>query len=307
MGKHTWNSAPSLADAATFRKWVQGVHDAFVAAGWVQSADTGQTDIVSLAVPGTNNTYAGYEVWRLDDTLQATVPIFVKVEYGRGGATTAPLLRLSAGSGTNGSGTLTGVLFAPLSVGNTGVTATEYASYGSGDGSSLCLILWPGFASTPAVAFVLDRSREANGTPNGSGFLISMSGMSSTMKTNVITASGADPTAGCATSIFLGYLSFQVNNLAGSTVSTLSEDGVTAPVVPIPCFGPGVQPWVTPVVVLVHPGDAGVSTLVDVEIGGVTRTYRAFPLFNASAGNVGLVSTATGIGYRCFTAILWED
>lgn len=92
---------------AAFRAWAQMIHDGFEAVGLVQTADTGQIDLVTVATPGSNGTYAGYEIWRFDDADQATEPIYFKFEYGRGGGANFTALRTSVGLGSNGSGTLT--------------------------------------------------------------------------------------------------------------------------------------------------------------------------------------------------------
>lgn len=92
---------------ASFRAWAQLIHDSLVSVGLIQTSDTGQIDLTSVSTPGSNNTYAGYEIWRFNDSRQATDPIYIKLEYGRGGAAGRPSLRVSVGVGSNGSGTLT--------------------------------------------------------------------------------------------------------------------------------------------------------------------------------------------------------
>jgi hypothetical protein len=53
--------------------------------------------------PGTN-TDGGFSVWRFDDTLQATVPIFVKFYFGTSDATSRPRIRFEIGAATEGAG-----------------------------------------------------------------------------------------------------------------------------------------------------------------------------------------------------------
>lgn len=91
---------------AGFRAWGQMVHDGFLAVGLVNTADTGQIDLRTVATPGTNGTFAGYEIWRFDDADQATEPIYFKFEYGRGGLASNPNYRITVGTGSNGSGTI---------------------------------------------------------------------------------------------------------------------------------------------------------------------------------------------------------
>lgn len=91
---------------AEFRGWAQGIHDAFSGAGAVQTADTGQINLSTVTVPGTNSD-AGYEIWRFDDDDQATIPVYFKLVYGMGSAAGRQRIKISAGLGSDGSGSLT--------------------------------------------------------------------------------------------------------------------------------------------------------------------------------------------------------
>ncbi len=105
----TLNAA--ISSDATFRTWGAGVKALFTAAGVVQTSDTGQINWASVTKAVAANTVQGYEVWRFNDTLQATAPVFIKVEYISSPNTSgnAQSLRLTVGTGSNGSGTITGV------------------------------------------------------------------------------------------------------------------------------------------------------------------------------------------------------
>lgn len=110
---------------AVFQAWINAIHAAFVTAGWVQTADTGQlASPATVAHPTVNATSAGYEIWRMADALQATAPIFVKIEYGTGGNTTGQNngYWITIGTGSDGAGAITGVMQARTGSG-TSVTA----------------------------------------------------------------------------------------------------------------------------------------------------------------------------------------
>jgi hypothetical protein len=70
-----------LADDATFRAWGSGIAAQIAAMGLVQTSDTGQINWVTVARPALN-TIAGYEIWRFNDALQATKPVFIRIDYG---------------------------------------------------------------------------------------------------------------------------------------------------------------------------------------------------------------------------------
>lgn len=144
---NVWN----VNNTAESRPAFQAIHDALAAVGLVQTADTGQINISTIPTTGTQDFSLGYEIWRFNDALQSTAPVFIKVEYGTranvgGGAWVAPALFLSTGQGTNGAGGLTGV----------GLTRTQIAGDGSGNGGLANLPIWTSGAAN-RVGMCLQR------------------------------------------------------------------------------------------------------------------------------------------------------
>lgn len=93
---------------AAFRTWVAEIITALVTTcGVTQTADTGQINTATVTRAAIN-TAAGYVILRFNDTAQSTSPIFIKLEFGSGSATTEPSMWITVGTGSNGSGTLTG-------------------------------------------------------------------------------------------------------------------------------------------------------------------------------------------------------
>jgi hypothetical protein len=96
-----------IAGNAEFRAWAQGIHDGLASfADLTQTADTGQINIATANRPAANGV-AGYEVWRFNDAMQATMPVFFKLEYGIDNSPTLPQLIITIGKGSNGAGTIT--------------------------------------------------------------------------------------------------------------------------------------------------------------------------------------------------------
>src|SRR4051794_39931473 len=96
---------------ALFRAWASGISNALGTVGLVKTGDTGQIDFSSVARPTANSQAMGYEIWRFNDSLQATRPVYFKIEYGAGVASVAgapPGIWLTVGTGSNGAGTITG-------------------------------------------------------------------------------------------------------------------------------------------------------------------------------------------------------
>lgn len=155
---------------ARFRAVCIEVHESIVAFGWTQTSDTGQLDIATATKPAAVNTYAGYRIYAMGDTLQASAPCYLKVEFGTGQIDANCFgLRLTLSSGTNGAGTPTGNVSAAHAMGQ-GQTANPVFSpcYFSGSPSRLTFLFWPNaYGST--VGFCVERDRASNGDENGLG------------------------------------------------------------------------------------------------------------------------------------------
>ncbi len=95
-----------VTTVGAFRAWASMIAKGLEEVGLVQTADTGQINLVTVELPATS-TFAGYQIWRFNDSQQEAEPIYLKIEYGRGAANARPNLRLQWGRGSNGTGTLT--------------------------------------------------------------------------------------------------------------------------------------------------------------------------------------------------------
>lgn len=158
-----------------FRDWVERVHDAIEGAGLVQTADTGQIDRATVAAPTTSFEVMGYEMFRFDDTEQANLPIYIKVEYGSGfisGADARPGCWFTAGTGTNGAGTLTGQVTSRRRHGTSGTAqATAQGVRASAGEGYFALVIGSDTGSTRQVGLWIERSR-SNGTPTDDFFML---------------------------------------------------------------------------------------------------------------------------------------
>lgn len=96
----------SVTTVAVFRAWAKMIHKALEEAKLVETGDEGKINLETVELPAIS-TFAGFEVWRFNDTRQGTEPIYMKIEYGRAAAESRPNLRITWGTGTNGKGTLT--------------------------------------------------------------------------------------------------------------------------------------------------------------------------------------------------------
>lgn len=166
MTTATFSVAPDLTTDATFRAWGSTLSAALATVGMVKTADTGQIDWATVVKPSGSNAFMGYEVWRFNDALQSTAPIFLKVEFGSGGVATRPAIKFTSGKSSNGAGVIGGAFGAAVQMSANGNSATPYNCYvASRDGSLLALSMWP--ASGFPVHFFIERSRDASGVATG--------------------------------------------------------------------------------------------------------------------------------------------
>src|ERR1700761_4788031 len=130
MTTSTTSTVLDQTSDAGFRTWVAEVITQLVSVcGVTQTTYTGQINTSTVTRAGTTNTAAGYVILKFNDTLQATVPVFIKLEFGSGStATTSPQMWITIGAGSNGSGTLTGITTTRVAVGNGQLAASAVVS-----------------------------------------------------------------------------------------------------------------------------------------------------------------------------------
>lgn len=217
------STAPDMTSDATFRTWGLAISNAMAAIGWVKVTDAAQINWATVSKPSAANTAAGYEIWGMDDTLQATAPVYLKIEYGSGGSSaTYPGVWVTLGTGHNGVGALTGQVGTRYQVNSSGNTSVK-PSFFSGSGSRLTMALW--YASF-AIAIFVERSHDNTGADTSAGVMLVCRGSQSALWHQYLPFSGNIPP---------GY-----NGLG--CVAPSSGNGTYMTNVfmyPIRCFGPG--------------------------------------------------------------------
>jgi hypothetical protein len=230
---------------ANFRSWGSGISTAIATLGLVQTADTGQINWASVTTPA-QNVFAGYEIWKnSNDSLFATLPIYFKIEYGTSNAANAgPNVRVQCGTGSNGTGSLTGTSMAAqvLYQTNSGTAnkgATLYNCYFSGDGSGsrLSMMLWADDTSGQTVsAWGFERSLDKTGAYTGQYFtwIVGSHGFSTAVWfQNSIFVSGSAYGSGTPTTTFKGLATLATANGASTTFAAMAKGFTVLPVYPI--------------------------------------------------------------------------
>lgn len=132
MATTSTNTTITHNSSATLQAWATEIFTALVTTlGLTQTADTGQTATSALVYNATLNSVAGFIILEFNDTLNATSPLFIKLEFGTGSAATAPQMLITIGNGTNGAGTLTGLVSTRVAAFNGSAPASNVVNYTS--------------------------------------------------------------------------------------------------------------------------------------------------------------------------------
>lgn len=204
MSAITWIPAaiPLRNDLASWKTICQELSDKMVACGLIQTADTGQLNISGVSAVGSNGTFAGYHIFAFNDSLQISAPIYIKVQFGWGAEgmynsggylrTQTPRIRMTVGTGTNGSGTLTGIISSnydspqsydpsstPSASTDNTTAGTSYICFNSTYGffgvvhgiNSRCNPVANSYGQAPgaSAAILIQRSHDSSGSPTADG------------------------------------------------------------------------------------------------------------------------------------------
>jgi hypothetical protein len=173
MATRTSSLAPTNVSDTTFRLWINEIHNSLIAFGWVQTSDTGQINFSTVTRPTAINTYQGYAVYRMGDSLQATCAVYMRLDFGTGGTADccSIKIRLTIGS-TDGAGTLTGNVSTLITTSTTTGNASAFACRCSGSTSSFRMHFWSTSISGCGWTFAVDRDRDASGAETSLGINI---------------------------------------------------------------------------------------------------------------------------------------
>jgi hypothetical protein len=189
---YQWIEQPSVASEAEFRAWGQSISDALDAIGLIQTADTGQIDWTTVGIP-TISTVSGYEIWRFNDAAQTNAPVFIKIEYGAGSTLARPLIWITVGTGSNGSGTITTIWGSRTQMNSTGNAAAgdqiHYACFDAATGTFWMSL--NALVASPNFFVMVARYGDDNGLATEHGALAWIKG-TSTPASNTMFGYSAD-------------------------------------------------------------------------------------------------------------------
>lgn len=292
MATKGWSFSPSNASDATFRAWGTDLNTSFAAVGLVQTADTGQINWTTVTKPAVGNTYAGYEIWRFSDSS-----IYMKWEYGTGSSTALNIgIRLTIGTGSNGSGTLTGTVSqSRILVANTSGGSSLY-SWMCCTTAFFGLRLWDSSSvadsgvSSAALVFIC-RSVDANTVPTNQSAIFYANTSSSTLTVESLNFQ-TSTSFGTITDSSFCYIPFSLSSSLVGTQSQFFTHWYATPQV-VPVF---------PVVTVIQSEIGPNITFQANPVGSTLRTFMALP--RAGTGTWSAAVNGTAGNYRF--AMLWE-
>ncbi len=181
MAIASFNSAPTNTTTAQFLAWAQSLSQAIQAVGLVRTTDTGQINWGTAVAPTAPNQSVGYEIYRLNDALQATAPFFFKIEYGSGSATATPAVWITTGIGSDGAGNITSPSSRQQVACGSSTSTSSFQSYVSGNVNRLAVAMWGGNTTSNAYStvFAVERSHAADGSDTGEFLMFACSTTSS--------------------------------------------------------------------------------------------------------------------------------
>lgn len=172
---------PSNSTNAHMRSWIEFIDRTLTDGGWVNTADTGQTAVASFTTPGGANTAAGYRIYRMDDDLHATHPVYMRLDFGSAGTANHIGIWITLGPATNGAGVILRPWFESLTSANATIQVNIHSatlalpySFGSSDTNRVGIALAHDQASSQGfyVFFTIERTVDASGEPNEDGILL---------------------------------------------------------------------------------------------------------------------------------------
>ena len=166
------------------------ISNMFKNSGWLKTTDTGQS--IGGAHPAMGQS-TGYEIWGLSDSLQATAPFYVKLEYStHPGAGNRYCFYLTVGTGTDGTGKLTGQISARFLITPGGDDGTARTCWVSGDNGRISAVMNNTTDSVMVHSWGIERTRNPTTgayTPDGV-IICSLFSWDSKMQVQMIPASG---------------------------------------------------------------------------------------------------------------------
>jgi hypothetical protein len=291
MAVRTSSLSDTNSTDASFRAWINEIHNSLIAFGWVQTSDTGQINFSTVTRPTAVNLYQGFAVYKMGDANQATCAVFMRLDFGTAGSTDLPGIKIKFGIGsTDGAGTLTGNLSTQITTGSSSMSAQGAGNCRtSGDSSSFRMHFFSTSLSSAGWTLAVERDKDTSGNDTTLGVNIAFQHCVTggiTVNSQFLENAGG---TGALESRWYAMVSAQASN---------SGNGTTG-VGPVRCaLGPLRNPM-KGLLVYARP-DFAPETTNPISIYGATHTYLML------RPDLGGARTLNTWQTDCGLALLWE-
>lgn len=324
---------PDSTVAAHIQGWASWLESVLTTiAGWTVTSDTGQTLPSSLQGGTAQFQKLGYRIYQMNDEFSAVNPIYMRVDFGTSQYSTPPSnigaspgMWFSFGSGTDGAGNLTGLLWDGKGWNPNGPTIQtnnhpsqppiNYTTrnYASADNSRFVIGMFVSDIQNPAgyygsdqICFSLERSRDKDGNYTGDGLMI--------------TYTDQQLIGGGGTTESLSATKYLICNQGGHAQPPL-EKGLSYPYIKhspaysydgtVPCAmcshfrGIAQQPGIN--FILLGVNDIGLESQYQVTIYGVNHIYQNLRYLCSAIATSGSLSGTSALNDGgCRVSILYE-
>lgn len=328
MGKAKWNSVRSTKTETQMRQFLGGMKQGMLDAGFIQTADTGQMDPETIEYSTTTTGALGYLVFRFDDALQATHPVFFKLEFNPSGYAASSIgagpFTVTVGRGSDGGGGILSQFFA------TSGNATYASSYhsaeldldhvaASGPGWAALLTcvsdnrISSGTSWKNPNLFIIERSRNTAGELTGDGLMVLTSGSWVSNSSVTLESVGYGELLVRAINYETGEMNTGgspatvAGNIRGTKLGTGTSlaSGSIGPVIPWDLIAPGLAPWRSCILVSIPAGDMPSGVFETTLCGKKSTFYPISP--SVSHGRWGIAFDGDNISRWFGAGIRWED
>lgn len=282
MANSIFGVAMNNTTTATFRAWGSTV-SAQIGAMLTRVPQTGDIDWATVTVPGTTTTFAGSEVYRFNDALQSTAPLFLKFEYGTG-QSFASGLRLTVGKSADGAGNIGGVLLAATTVVSHGGALAPSNCYTSGGSSWFALSLAP-VETFGGGLFYIERSINSGGAATGDALLVGWQSAAGAGQNHRF----IDYTNAAAEAVTGGIIPIPMSLTTDRSIA----NGTTTPVFPAACVSPAGLYWRPRVILGTARQNAGLGEIINSLLDG--NTYLSLGVGSQRADQRGGIFATTMI------------
>ena len=163
----SWDIAFYYTTNEAYRAFLSTFHTNMLALGWVQTGDTGQPDLTSVARPE-EGTYP-YLIYRMNDALAGNAPVILKIGFSHNGNSNGAL-SVQVGFSTDGSGNFTSQATTVYNrVCNNCPTININMN---GDAGRLCLYIGTNATTNTQAICIVERFLDANGNGTDEGAIL---------------------------------------------------------------------------------------------------------------------------------------